>query len=491
MKKIGTSSIFYEKYKPQCIEDLILPDELKKKLISSIENQKIPHMLLASSIGGCILPGTNIHVFKEKQLMSIDEISKVLKVSKQRIKYLLCSDNDLYDFNDITAEIMIVLNDKTQKSLKCMAADNSYIDKHLKLSHWLTKYNLAEAIKKTNTLRKYKIFFDFDIFDDYWNNWKKENLFNTVQEIKFNMVYSEFDNLTSLYNVSNSILTTSFWKFRGYSDAEINDIISTIQRKRSILCYEYWEERGYDKIQYDEMIIDIQRNNNSKRTSKYTSEELSKQRGYGQSIEKFINLGYSEEESKKLLSERQTTFSLGICINKYGKEEGTRIFNERQTNWQNTLNSKPQEEIDDINAKKGITLDNMIRKWGEDDGKLRYNKWLSSTNPALYNKLDNETPGKLYYIRFFNDEIEFWKIGITKLDVENGRFHKKDVFFKKYNLHYDIIFVNDYDTVVECFKKEQFILQTFWKNRCNINYNGFQTSEAFDTDILKEFYEKV
>ena len=52
MKKIGTSSIFYEKYKPQCIEDLILPEELKTKLISSIKTQKIPHMLLASSIGG-------------------------------------------------------------------------------------------------------------------------------------------------------------------------------------------------------------------------------------------------------------------------------------------------------------------------------------------------------------------------------------------------------------------------------------------------------
>jgi hypothetical protein len=80
------------------------------------------------------------------------------------------------------------------------------------------------------------------------------------------------------------------------------------------------------------------------------------------SIEYYLKKGYSEDESKKLLSERQATFSLEKCINKHGKEEGTRIFNERQVKWQNTLNSKPQEEIDDINSRKAITLDNMIRK---------------------------------------------------------------------------------------------------------------------------------
>jgi hypothetical protein len=95
--------------------------------------------------------------------------------------------------------------------------------------------------------------------------------------------------------------------------------------------------------------------------------------------------------------------------------------------------------------------------------------------------------GKLYYIHFYNDEFEFWKIGITKLDVENGRFAKNDVFFNKYNLNYTIIFINEYESYSECFQKEQFILQTFMKNRLNINYNGFKTTEAFNINILKEF----
>ena len=48
--------------------------------------------------------------------------------------------------------------------------------------------------------------------------------------------------------------------------------------------------------------------------------------------------GYSLEESKKLLKERQTTFTLDICIDKYGKIKGKEIYTKRQEKWQKTLN---------------------------------------------------------------------------------------------------------------------------------------------------------
>lgn len=38
-------------------------------------------------------------------------------------------------------------------------------------------------------------------------------------------------------------------------------------------------------------------------------------------------------EAQRLLSERQTTFSLEICIEKYGKKEGTKRWIERQEKW--------------------------------------------------------------------------------------------------------------------------------------------------------------
>ncbi len=52
MKKIGTSSIWYEKYKPQCIDDLILPDELKNRLSIMAKNKDFPSIALFSSSPG-------------------------------------------------------------------------------------------------------------------------------------------------------------------------------------------------------------------------------------------------------------------------------------------------------------------------------------------------------------------------------------------------------------------------------------------------------
>ena len=54
-------------------------------------------------------------------------------------------------------------------------------------------------------------------------------------------------------------------------------------------------------------------------------------------IEYWLSKGYSEEEAKELLRNRQSTFTLEKCINKYGKEEGEKIFNNRQKRWINSL----------------------------------------------------------------------------------------------------------------------------------------------------------
>lgn len=43
--------------------------------------------------------------------------------------------------------------------------------------------------------------------------------------------------------------------------------------------------------------------------------------------------GYTEDESIELIRNRQTTFSLDICIEKYGVEEGTQRWSDRQAKW--------------------------------------------------------------------------------------------------------------------------------------------------------------
>ncbi len=50
-------------------------------------------------------------------------------------------------------------------------------------------------------------------------------------------------------------------------------------------------------------------------------------------VKYWIKKGYSEEEAKQKVSERQRTFTLEKCIEKYGEEDGIKRYTERQTKW--------------------------------------------------------------------------------------------------------------------------------------------------------------
>lgn len=69
-------------------------------------------------------------------------------------------------------------------------------------------------------------------------------------------------------------------------------------------------------------------------------------------LDYYIARGYSTETATIALSNRQSTFSLETCVDKYGKERGTVVWSERQEKWLNTMNSKSVEEINTINKKK-------------------------------------------------------------------------------------------------------------------------------------------
>jgi hypothetical protein len=57
-------------------------------------------------------------------------------------------------------------------------------------------------------------------------------------------------------------------------------------------------------------------------------------------------------EAQKLLSERQSTFSLEKCIERHGEEKGKEIWLNRQERWLKTLNNKSVEEKNRINRLK-------------------------------------------------------------------------------------------------------------------------------------------
>ena len=86
------------------------------------------------------------------------------------------------------------------------------------------------------------------------------------------------------------------------------------------------------------------------------------------SLKYWLSLGLSNEDAREELRKFQTKFSLSICIEKYGLVEGKEIWEDRQDRWQETLNSKPQAEIDAINSKKSNMLNTS--RYGDNDAIL-------------------------------------------------------------------------------------------------------------------------
>lgn len=128
-----------------------------------------------------------------------------------------------------------------------------------------------------------------------------------------------------------------------------------------------------------------------------TIKHAQEHRPYTTQITYYLNRGMSEIEAERALGKRQTTFSLEICVEKYGYVEGRKIWQARQDAWQDTLNSKSSEERRLINSKKR-TRNNF---WDGD--------FTDINNPAL-----------LYFVELLDEDTgtKFYKLGATTRTTE-------------------------------------------------------------------------
>lgn len=173
----------------------------------------------------------------------------------------------------------------------------------------------------------------------------------------------------------------------------------------------------------------------------------------------YLKQGMNEQEALDARSERQVTFSLGKCIERHGEIEGTVIWEDRQNKWQKTLNAKSPEEIDRINM-------------GKSTGRMTQ---LFLRNPAV-----KDIPGIVYYIRFYGESIEFWKIGITSKTIDD-RFSRHSMV--KHGLDYEVLRVFAGQSFYDSYKLEQQILRENSDKRIIVNHKGFTTTEAFSSPI--------
>jgi hypothetical protein len=401
-------SIWMERYRPVNTNDLVLPDVIKSKFMQYAKNEDIPNLGLWSNNPGCVLPGTSIQVQANELWMTKKEVINTYKIDNKGYTFIKkyasvkkTPRRDFLDANTITSNLL-KLSKSNYKYKQYYKFDKNFTNKFMKFDYWLCKFGVETAYKKVKKLRKYKDYFEFDKN----NLHKKVKNFKTYDDILRAQMKIVYTNIS----IPESSRKIDFWTFRGWTEEEAIEKIKSIQDNS-------------EHIDYEERI------NNT-------------------DITYYLNKGLTETEAKDALSERQCTFSLRKCIDKYGDEIGLDVFNARQLKWQKTLNSKSQKEMDKINMSKGH-------------------------KPNIKGKCN------LYYIRIYDSDIEFFKIGITTRTI-NERWSS----LKKSGLKYNVIIDIEFDSVESAYKVEQAILKN--SKRKIIEHNYFRSTECFEKDIRDE-----
>ncbi len=155
-------------------------------------------------------------------------------------------------------------------------------------------------------------------------------------------------------------------------------------------------------------------------------------KNYNCTLEYYINKGMSEEEARAALKERQSTFSLKKCIEKYGEEEGTRRFKERQEKWMNNL---PKSNYSQISQKLFWAIYNQLSdklkndcRFATNDNGVKndhVNKEYMFELPDSYAKLDFYIPSVKCWIEFDGDYWHGEKRGNQERDRKREEAIKK------------------------------------------------------------------
>jgi len=207
-----------------------------------------------------------------------------------------------------------------------------------------------------------------------------------------------------------------YYTAKGYSEEDAKQMAKEYSNIRSVRCVEYYLNKGYNE---KDAIMMLKKSQNNSEYIDYDK------RVNNTDIEYYLNKGYNEKEAKQKLKERQSTFSLEKCIEKYGKEKGLEVFNERQEKWQETLNSKSQEEIDDMNRRKNYSIyknDSELKKIRSKIKNTRIKRGLQLSDEQLS---DFEVYSKRVWIYTRANNLSllsnFDKRG--RIDLKNDAYH--------------------------------------------------------------------
>jgi len=167
---------------------------------------------------------------------------------------------------------------------------------------------------------------------------------------------------------------------------------------------------------------------------------ISETRDYNTKIGYYESKGYTNDEAKVLLKERQNTFTLEKCIKKYGEVEGRAIFERRQKLWSDKIEKKyrngefskaPKHKNGSCFSKIEKQFISMLIEYG----KFEENKCKTYSTKQL-TLFDKSTSKRYYYDFCYENKIiefngDYWHC--------NPQIYKCDYYHKILNCRADEI----------------------------------------------------
>ena len=272
-----------------------------------------------------------------------------------------------------------------------------------------------------------------------------------------------------------------YWENLGFSQEEAKAKSKAEWRKSSVRCIEYWLNKGLSLEDAKEEVRKIQNNGKYLKGRKMTEEQKLNQsiamkklnnleywvEKYGEELGKveftkhkerlklngakanqirrendpdtfkkstirrpeyWINQGYTEEEAKLIVSQKQSR-GLDFYISKYGEEEGTKRWKERNEKWYKTF-YQSEKDLDLVNEKRRLNAHVGY-----------YTKDLVGENDKL----------NFYMITLNDNDNQIVKYGLTKQDDIAKRWKVSLkynlILFKEMNAHSAIDLENEFHKI--------------------------------------------
>jgi hypothetical protein len=227
----GFDGIWEEKYRPQTLDDVVLPDDLRKQLQGYVEDNAIPNLLFVSNIPGCSIKGNNIEI--RKKLYSKSEAIEKYEILKRDYIFDSVTNQvlDKYEINDIVVLKLIDAWDEYKHKIRGIFQFESKVsNKYCSFVYWLNFNDIEFSIIKVRQVRHRIKYFESSLEDLKFKNNKSGKLAllklrKSIIDYPINKDIKDLD-----FFKPQSSWSSEFWSLRGYDDDEISDIIFTRQK---------------------------------------------------------------------------------------------------------------------------------------------------------------------------------------------------------------------------------------------------------------------